>query len=67
MLNNKCQLLLEYVLIITIISMVIIGMFFFLRNELIRLLDYYGEYLDRYYNGNKGGMFVVKKILINKK
>lgn len=33
MLNNKGQTLVEYVLIIDIISIFIIGMFFFLKNE----------------------------------
>ena len=33
MLNNKGQTLVEYVLIIAIISTVIIGMFFFLKDE----------------------------------
>ena len=35
MLNNKGQTLVKYVLIMAIISTVIIGMLFFLRNELI--------------------------------
>ena len=57
MLNNKCQTLVEYVLIIAIISTFIIGMFFFLMNEfiyhIIRLSC--GLSGQEYYDGDKKG------------
>ena len=57
MLNNKGQTLVEYVLIIAIISTFIIGMFFFLKNEfmdqIIRLSC--GLSGQEYHDGDKRG------------
>ena len=55
MLNTKGQTLVEYVLIIAIISTFIIGMFFFLKNEFIDQITRLscGLSEQEYYDGDK--------------
>ena len=55
MLNNKGQTLVEYVLIIAIISTFIIGMFFFLQNEFMDQITRLscGLSAQEYHDGDK--------------
>ena len=53
MLNNKGQTLVEYVLIIAIISTVIIGMFFFLKDESMDQITRLSG--QEYHDGDKRG------------
>ena len=53
MLNNKGQTLVEYVLIIAIISTFIIGMFFFLNNEFMDQITRLSG--QEYHDGDKRG------------
>lgn len=57
MLNNKGQTLVEYVLIIAIISTFIIGMFFFLKNEFMDQITRLSCGLSgqEYHDGDKRG------------
>lgn len=57
MLNNKGQTLVEYVLIIAIISTFIIGMFFFLKNEFMDQITRLSCGLSgqEYHDGDKKG------------
>lgn len=57
MLNNKGQALVKYVLIMAIISTVIIGMFFFLRNEFMDQIarSSCGLSGQEYHDGDKRG------------
>ena len=57
MLNNKGQTLVEYVLIIAIISTFIIGMFFFLKNEFMDQITRLSCELSgqEYHDGDKRG------------
>ena len=66
MLNNKVQILVEYVLIMAIISTVMIVMFFFLKNKFMNQItrlscELFGQ---EYHDGNKRGRDVAKKILV---
>lgn len=66
MLNNKGQTLVEYVLIIAIISTFIIGMFFFLKNEFMDQITRLSCGLSgqEYHDEIKEERVIVKKILV---